>query len=295
MPYICVKPYYHMYKLSACFLLMLCLGLSSCKKAKTAAPSLGSCAGIITDESGKPIVEASVNINSIHGTLKYTDTNGKYLLENLPVGEVIVSVSAPDYVLQVLPVNIISNQVAALNFKLKKGPNTLSVSLNSMPLLPKALNFEFNLSSNTDWTISGMPDWVTFSELSGHGNKVVTIKATENTTDSIRDAILYFSTGTVFKEVVLRQAAPVKLIGQPDDISIVKDSIALGFNQAVTLVKFTDKSTFCHGDNSFSYFDSNKGIKIHYGCGSIGKANPLNVLVKDVLGFETSIDFAAKR
>jgi len=53
---------------------------------------------------------------------------------------------------------------------------------------PKSLDFAaageqktVNVKSNVSWTISGKPDWLTISELSGKGDKQVTVTAAANT------------------------------------------------------------------------------------------------------------------
>ncbi|MCM1490791.1 MAG: BACON domain-containing protein [Muribaculum sp.] len=58
----------------------------------------------------------------------------------------------------------------------KDDPTTLTVSPNSLELLSdKGSSVSFNISSNATWSLSGLPDWISVSAISGTGNGTVIV------------------------------------------------------------------------------------------------------------------------
>lgn len=63
------------------------------------------------------------------------------------------------------------------------------------------------ITSNTSWTISGVPDWLTLSSVNGNGTAQVTISAnTGNNSASPRECVLSVMAGNIVKQVKVIQA-----------------------------------------------------------------------------------------
>lgn len=84
---------------------------------------------------------------------------------------------------------------------------TLNVSTNSISLPAIASNiFSFNITSNTVWSISNIPSWISLSATSGNGNNTITITSQENTSIISRNVVLTITgTGVTAKTVSISQ------------------------------------------------------------------------------------------
>ncbi|MFI3267806.1 MAG: BACON domain-containing carbohydrate-binding protein [Rikenellaceae bacterium] len=69
---------------------------------------------------------------------------------------------------------------------------TLSIDKNNIDIPIELGSFEVNVTSNTDWKTSDVPEWITLSSESGNGTAVVTVSYTENETSDPRSAIIKF-------------------------------------------------------------------------------------------------------
>lgn len=64
-----------------------------------------------------------------------------------------------------------------------------------------------HVTSNTNWTISGVPNWPTLSSVTGNSSAQVTVTAnTANNTSSNRECRLFISTGAIANPVKVVQA-----------------------------------------------------------------------------------------
>lgn len=91
----------------------------------------------------------------------------------------------------------------------KDEPTTLTVSPNSLELLSdKGSTVSFMISTNTDWTISGLPEWLSLSAMSGTstGNIIVTALSA-NASSQERQAELTIYAGDKSSIVSIRQRA----------------------------------------------------------------------------------------
>ncbi|NQW30335.1 MAG: YHYH protein [Ignavibacteria bacterium] len=69
----------------------------------------------------------------------------------------------------------------------------------------------FEISSNTNWTISGLPTWLSASTTTGNGNATITLTAQENSTGSPRTA-----------------SFSVSITGQSAAVTVTQETITLG-------------------------------------------------------------------
>lgn len=91
----------------------------------------------------------------------------------------------------------------------KDEPTTLTVSPNSLELLSdKGSSVSFNITSNTTWSISGLPDWISVSANSGTGNGTIIITSlSANDSAEERVADILVSAGDKSAVVNLKQRA----------------------------------------------------------------------------------------
>lgn len=84
----------------------------------------------------------------------------------------------------------------------------------------------FTISSNTSWTISGMPNWFSVNPLTGSGNKDITVTAQANPSISQRTAKLTISgTGVSDKTVTITQSGTTPFLTVSTDV-LTLDTIA---------------------------------------------------------------------
>lgn len=65
----------------------------------------------------------------------------------------------------------------------------------------------FQVTSNTSWTVSGAPSWLTVGPMSGSGNGSISVSANQNTEKSSRNCILYVTAGKATATISIMQSA----------------------------------------------------------------------------------------
>lgn len=67
---------------------------------------------------------------------------------------------------------------------------------------------QINITANSDWTISNIPDWLQVSPINGSGNSNIQIKTlSENFSDEERECVLYINGNNVTANLGINQAA----------------------------------------------------------------------------------------
>ena len=79
-----------------------------------------------------------------------------------------------------------------------------------------------NVVSNTSWSVSGAPDWLKPSTLSGSGNETFTVTATANTTDGSRTGVVTVKTTSGSPEMTM--AISVTQPAQPQTLTVSPSS-----------------------------------------------------------------------
>lgn len=104
---------------------------------------------------------------------------------------------------------IIVNQ-SGLDMSLSISTESLSADFNSQTL-------SFDISSNTDWTVSSDQTWCVLSAVSGSGNKTINCSISENTQSQSRTASIIVSAGNLSKTVTVTQKGKAgKIVNIPD-------------------------------------------------------------------------------
>ncbi len=107
--------------------------------------------------------------------------------------------------------------------KQQKATPVLSVSTNSLGLeSADGSNANFNITTNTTWSISGVPAWLTLNASSGSGDDNITVTASENTSTSTREATLTITApGISGKMITVTQlGSDANLIVSPSIITL---------------------------------------------------------------------------
>lgn len=120
--------------------------------------------------------------------------SGKYVLDATGSGNVLYG-----------QVNVPSTPTDGINWAADL-THSIAVSPTEKSFSADALSFDIEVTAQGDWTVSGVPAWLTLSSLSGNGNATVTVTATANTGDK-REATLTFTCGTHEASVAVTQQA----------------------------------------------------------------------------------------
>lgn len=81
----------------------------------------------------------------------------------------------------------------------------ISLSFNSKTVVSSSGYFTIALTSNTAWTASGMPSWITVTRASGVGNANIRINHQKNTLSTSRKAVISFTAGNVTQTLTIVQ------------------------------------------------------------------------------------------
>lgn len=96
----------------------------------------------------------------------------------------------------------------------------VSVSMSSVNFSESGGSQSIQVISNTKWTISGNPGWLTISPMQGSNNGAFSITANTNTEKSSRNCVLYINAGSVSAMVSVNQSGKV----QENKITITNNS-----------------------------------------------------------------------
>ena len=113
-----------------------------------------------------------------------------------------------------------SNRTATITVKggsitrtisITQGESYLNVDPTSLSFESSSGNKNFSISSNLSWTVSSDKSWCTVNKSSGSNNASVTVKVTENTTTSKREATITIKGGNITRTVSITQKEGGKL------------------------------------------------------------------------------------
>lgn len=107
-------------------------------------------------------------------------------------------------------------------------PDRVSVSMPSVNFSESGGSQSIQVTSNTNWTVSGAPSWLTVSPSQGSGNGGFSVTASTNTDKSNRSCVLYISAGNASASVSINQSGKQ----QPTQVHIAN-------NSTYTLERFT--------------------------------------------------------
>lgn len=88
-------------------------------------------------------------------------------------------------------------------------PDSVSVSMPSVNFGENGGSQSIQVISNTKWTVSGNPGWLTVSPMQGSNNGVFSLTATANTDKNSRNCVLYINAGSASAMVSVNQSGKV--------------------------------------------------------------------------------------
>lgn len=88
----------------------------------------------------------------------------------------------------------------------KEEPNTVSVNVPSVIFSDSGGSQSIQVTSNTNWTVSGAPSWLNVSPMQGANNGSFSVSANANTEQSSRNCTLFINAGTASAVVVVNQS-----------------------------------------------------------------------------------------
>lgn len=103
---------------------------------------------------------------------------------------------------------------------------TLSVSPETISVTAIEQTSIFDISSNTDWTISSDQSWCTPAVISGNGDKTISCSISENTQSQSRTAIITVSAGSISRKITMTQAGK-----EIPTLSLSRESISVTANE----------------------------------------------------------------
>ncbi|MGN1217540.1 MAG: BACON domain-containing protein [Phocaeicola sp.] len=89
-------------------------------------------------------------------------------------------------------------------------PDEVSVSMPSVNFDESGGSMSIQVMSNTNWTVSGNPGWLTIAPMQGSGNGAFSITANANTEKSSRNCVLYINAGSASTMVTVNQSGKVQ-------------------------------------------------------------------------------------
>ena len=88
-------------------------------------------------------------------------------------------------------------------------PDEVSVSMPSVNFGESGGSQSIQVMSNTKWTVSGNPGWLTVSPMQGSNNGAFSLTATANTDKDSRNCVLYINAGSASAMVSVNQSGKV--------------------------------------------------------------------------------------
>ena len=84
-------------------------------------------------------------------------------------------------------------------------PDKVSVNMPSISIGQSGGVQVVSITSNTNWTVSGMPSWLTVSPMQGSGNGTIMLTAQANTERSSRSCVLNINAGSASTVITVSQ------------------------------------------------------------------------------------------
>lgn len=88
-------------------------------------------------------------------------------------------------------------------------PDIVSVSMPSVNFGESGGSQSIQVTSNTKWTVSGNPGWLTVSPIQGSNNGAFSLTAAANTDKNSRNCVLYINAGSASATVTVNQSGKV--------------------------------------------------------------------------------------
>lgn len=102
-----------------------------------------------------------------------------------------------------------------------------------------ANSISFNIVGNALWTVTSNQNWATLSDISGGGNKMITVSLSDNTNESSRIVEITISSSSKSEKVVITQAG-----GSKPSLAEIKQANITEISQNSAVVTFSFTSQF---------------------------------------------------
>ena len=143
----------------------------------------------------------------------------------------------------------------------KKEP-LLTVSTSEITVKPEGESSTFNITSNVQWFISGVPTtWLAVTPSSGEGNALVTVSAQTNTSTERRECTLSIRNidGAVSKDVhIVQEGTPARISTNLGEVEIGASEDAAGADITITA---NTAWTISYPDTDWFNLSAKKGEK----------------------------------
>jgi len=258
-------------------------------------PRLGAVTGKLLNEYNQLLSGAAVTLkgNSIIKTL-IADT-GTYLFSNLEAGSYNISVERSGYFDSSATISITAGDTLIKDFRLRTGTAYLNILPDSIALIkPFAGSFTIHIYSNASWLVSKTGDWFTLDKSGATGDDSTVVKFDAWTGDSARQATIQIKSGSITRNIIVKQLPEVKLLTAtplPGNSSLnIKDSIALVFNQPVTIQSIFPGNTYCQSEIKYSY--AGNKVTYSYACGDLGGDYPFTITTRNSLNDQYTFNYS---
>lgn len=87
-------------------------------------------------------------------------------------------------------------------------PDEVTVSMPSASFSESGGQSVISITSNTNWTVTGAPSWLTVTPMQGKGNGTIMLNAQKNTDKQSRSCVLYVNAGSASTVITVSQSGP---------------------------------------------------------------------------------------
>lgn len=174
---------------------------SSCEKTETG--DSGIARGTIKNETGQPLADVLVKINTVPEQKATTGADGTYMFKDLPVKIYTVSVSITGYTSGTQDV-VVFGRTKTLDFTLIKIP-ILAVSQSNLFFNSNGSSgsASIGITSTVTWLVTSNQTWCRVSVSGGSNNGVVNVACDVNQTSFQRSATITLSAEGVTSRIVI--------------------------------------------------------------------------------------------
>ncbi len=264
--------------------------------APTPSAAKGIVKGIVYDENNKLLSDATVSISGNNISQDVKTVAGQYMFPSLSTGTYKITAAKTGYIETTSSVSVQQPDTTFKDLILKTGTAFFNVLSDSLLIVsPYEKNILIKIVSNTGWVISSSDSWLIPSLTAGSGEDSVKIKITASTLDTTRQGLLLLQAGSFKRTITIRQLPNVVLrsvTAIPGNLALnIADSIALQFNQPVTVQSLFPGNQYCQSAIGYTY--SGNKITYSYACADIGGDYPFTLSTKNVLGDQFTFTYTA--
>jgi hypothetical protein len=256
----------------------------------------GAVKGKVSNEYNQLLSGAVLSIQGNGTDSSVTATDGNYMFRSLQPGSYHLSIKRGGYIETSATISILPGDTLTKDFVLKAGTAYLNVVPDSVITVnPYAGTFTIKVASNTSWSINNANSWITPDKLNGNGDDSIVVNFAASPEDTVRQGNVVVQAGSMVKNILVKQLPDVKLkqtIALPGNLALgISDSIALVFNQPVTIKSMFPGYTYCQSDIKFSY--AGNKVTFSYACAALGGDYPFTITTNNSLGDQYTFTFSA--